>query len=346
MAEQTFGITADQSARIAAKLAETDARGTPQFRASPPGRYVPRQIVGQLTATVTSSSTGVSVDNVYAVLGPNPTTSTTGSLELVNVHGISGSEDDWIRGQFTVSSTKQQWEAMGGGRGVGSTPKYAKAQSGFSNAAGSARRAVAADPCDKVGNVSTGTTAITLQTPIFPQHDTSIFADDVLLYQLDSDGDNTILSQCMDDPIGTVKDWIGSTGDIRKGWTKFASGKFFVGLSTGTTHFKTLGSTGGLGSVDHAHGIHSANDIGNHSIPDHPAHRHQLDDATAQFFLNPTTSSTGSYYYINGCPSYTDNATSTGFQHSTTGLAHSALSHTTSLNLPPYEVVHHIKRTS
>ena len=143
MPERLFGITADQARHIDKDIADEKrhgrARPNQRPRAERPGRLVPRQIMGKLTEPLNAGDTSFTLDNIYPVLGANPTTSSTSEVTIANPQRITGSTGEWVRAQFTVSgvnpnSTDKRWEGMSGsGGGAGNRRLIGEMQEVFSS---------------------------------------------------------------------------------------------------------------------------------------------------------------------------------------------------------------------
>lgn len=73
------------------------------------GNIVDRRIRGLLTASLSSGSTSFTIDNVTALLGPSPTTSSTGTVTVANTHNWPGSNNGLVRAEWCYPSSR--WEA-------------------------------------------------------------------------------------------------------------------------------------------------------------------------------------------------------------------------------------------
>lgn len=100
--------------------------------------------------------------------------------------------------------------------------------------------------CKSDGTSETGS-AFTVKIPARACKDTSLFTGYCVGYQIDDAGDKIIVTDCYDDPIGTVKAWDTSAAiRVNDGWTELtgAIGRFLVGCETGET-WDNPGDTGG-----------------------------------------------------------------------------------------------------
>ena len=85
----------------------THGRAAPHARER--GNIVDRRIRGLLTASLSSASTSFAIDNITAILGPSPTTSSTGTATIANTHNWPGSNNAICRAEWCYPSSR--WEA-------------------------------------------------------------------------------------------------------------------------------------------------------------------------------------------------------------------------------------------
>jgi hypothetical protein len=159
-----------------------------------------------------------------------------------------------------------------------STLRWAKAQYDWSANSGDPRVEVKA--CDRDGTNETGDNFY-VYLPRSTSGDPAVFQDAVIGYTVDVEGTCICVTDYMDDAIGTVKMWKGSSGDVPAGWricdgsddALDFQGRFAVGVNSSQSDEDAVGDTGG-------HRWHG--DSENWHLPqDHPNHRHNLDTSNA-----------------------------------------------------------------
>jgi len=144
--------------------------------------------------------------------------------------------------------------------------QWGKVQSGFVNVAGTAKATVSVKACDSDGAVfDPAADAFDVKTPIRKNKATALFTDYVVGYVADLAGSKIILTDCFDDPLGTVKQWDAATANIPDGWKECdgtaasaghlarpdARGRYIAGVDG--SH--ALDATGG--NLTHAHADHT-----------------------------------------------------------------------------------------
>ena len=97
---------------------------------------------------------------------------------------------------------------------------WGRVQAGFTNASGAAIRTVSVKQCLYDGSGEAGD-AFNVKTPLKANVDTALFTGYVVGYENHAQGDGSILivTDCWDDPIGTVRMVTAATA-IRDGWTE------------------------------------------------------------------------------------------------------------------------------
>ncbi len=74
-----------------------------------PLRYATdRRCKGTLASSMSSTDATVDVDNVTTIIGPSPTTDSTSTVEVSNVHGWDA--DDAAKCRFEWCYSSSQWE--------------------------------------------------------------------------------------------------------------------------------------------------------------------------------------------------------------------------------------------
>ena len=226
---------------------------------------------------------------------------------------------DWI---LVVKTNFGKWIAVSGGAaGI----KFGKVQSHVNNT-GATNRTVSVKACDYDGGNVVGD-AFNIVTPIAPNQDTALFTDYIVGYL---GSDKVIVTPCMDDPIGTIRE-VNADAAIRDGWrlcdgaaTSDLRGKFTVGFDTADADYNAIGDTGG--NADHGADTNDHNDHSNfthsHSAVCSGVADTNGDGTTAEFWL-----------YTSPGDSATLDATDSR-----------DLGHTTTDNRPPFFTVKKIER--
>jgi len=141
-----------------------------------------------------------------------------------------------------------------------SRTQWAIVQSGFVNEDATAPKSVPVRRCDWQGQNVQGE-PFYVHTPICLGKATALFEGSVVGYQADADGHLMIMTNCFDDPFGTIKAW-NKTAPVPQGWTELslAAGRFLVGAEAGKPWYEP-GTFGGR----------PLEDLGQHNHPDHNA---------------------------------------------------------------------------
>jgi len=176
--------------------------------------------------------------------------------------------------------------------GRGSLLRHGKVQAGWTqNYQADVRLSVPVRECDADGSNERGD-EIVVFTARHPGWDTYLFAGDVVDWLPTASGDRVIVSPHLDRPIGTVMPWSGATEnpEVRPGWflctgengTIDLRGRFVVGYwPDGNPQRNEQGDAGDYGDVG-ATGGYAWHGKTFNGHPDHPEHRHTVDDSVYQ----------------------------------------------------------------
>jgi hypothetical protein len=184
---------------------------------------------------------------IGGLLAPMPTTA-------YNPFGLALADNDPVILLWNEGTT--HWNAIApGGDGTGKV-SWALWQSG-SNGTGASVQTFSVKACKYDGTANTGN-AFNVKTPIKKCADTALFSGYVVGYQTEADGTKVIVTDCWDDPMGTVKQWDVAIANIRDGWTELpnSAGRYIVGVDND----HALDATGG--SLTHTHTHDKEGEVG------------------------------------------------------------------------------------
>ncbi|HZZ73622.1 MAG TPA: hypothetical protein VFE24_15320 [Pirellulales bacterium] len=206
---------------------------------------------------------------------------------------------------------------------------------------------------DSVGSNPHGA-AIVVYLPNGASGDPNLVAGDVIAFVLADNGTPVCISAYLDDPIGTVKMFTGSSAQVRPGWACMAGGDESKHLNGASWNMEDrfarhscsdgkVGTTGGSDTHDHT-GVTGYNETGI-TIDDHPDHVHPL---TSSYLLDIRGDLSGKV--ITDLAGYTEGVHDNTASHDPLVLTHNVVdeghAHTLAAdsNIPAYRYLRFIER--
>ena len=208
--------------------------------------------LAKATYAIAKDSTG-SMTVWWANLNTGVLESSTHTVTVRNAGGSPIPKDQLL--EIWYDRQERQWFCI-----VAAGIQWARVQSGFTNASGAASRTVYVKACnwnDTDGSTQTGD-QFNVSTPLKANADTALFTGYVVGYQTVGDGTNVIMTDCWDDPIGTIRA-VGADAAVRDGWEELtdARSRFLVGRagSPGDGAWGTYAATGGIALANLTQGL-------------------------------------------------------------------------------------------
>lgn len=141
-----------------------------------------------------------------------------GTADPINAGGHPATLASTISELVDHNGTNVQWLLVAGGESTPSPVYWGKAKTNWVDN-GANVDSVDVNPCaDAEGTTPDAETTFTVLLPKTAERDPNVIADEIIAYELASDGTYVCTSDYLDDKIGTVKMWALGAAAIPPGW--------------------------------------------------------------------------------------------------------------------------------